>query len=57
MDLKMTAEIDLMESAAYIVKDGVLKKLPNPESGHGKQIISWQGNKPCYAKLETDIKF
>lgn len=39
----MTAEIDLMESVIYIVKDGVLKKLPNPESGHGKQIISWPG--------------
>jgi hypothetical protein len=53
----MTAEIDFMESAAYIEKDRVLKKLSNPESGHGKQIISWQGNKPCHAKLEKDIKF
>lgn len=54
---KMTAEISLMENAVYIVKDGELHKILKPETGHGKQIISWQGHKPCNAKLETDIKF
>lgn len=53
----MTAEISLMENAVYVVKDGKPVMVPRPDSGHGKQIISWQGNKPCHAKLETDIRF
>ncbi|MCM3787471.1 DUF3954 domain-containing protein [Domibacillus indicus] len=54
---KMTAEINLMKNAVYVVKDGKLQEVAKPDSGHGKQIISWQGNKPCHAKLETDIRF
>ena len=58
MDLKVTAEIDLMESAAYIVtKNGKLIKLPVRESRHGKHVINWQGGKPYHVKLETDMKF
>ncbi|OLN21723.1 DUF3954 domain-containing protein [Domibacillus antri] len=53
----MTVEISLMENAVYIVKDGKLQEVPKPDSGHGKQIISWQGNKPCHGKLETDMRF
>nr|WP_285846051.1 DUF3954 domain-containing protein [Metabacillus idriensis] len=53
----MTAEINLMNNATYIVKDGTLKQVPSPADGYGKQVISWQGGKPCHGKLETDIKF
>lgn len=52
-----TFEVDLMKNATYIVKDGKIKEIPVPESGYGKQVISYQGGKPCNAKLETDIKF
>ncbi|MBO1515036.1 DUF3954 domain-containing protein [Metabacillus bambusae] len=54
---KMTVEIDLMKNATYIVKDGEIKVVPTPAAGYGKQIINWQGGKPCHGKLETDIKF
>jgi hypothetical protein len=35
----MTAEIDLMKNATYIVKDGQLKMVPTPPDGYGKQVI------------------
>lgn len=54
---KMTAEIDLMKNATYIVIDGQIKEVPQPDAGYGKQIISWQGGKPCHGKIEMDIKF
>jgi hypothetical protein len=54
---KMTAEIDLMKNATYIIKDGKIQEVPQPAAGYGKQVISWQGGKPCHGKLETDIKF
>ncbi|WNS79626.1 DUF3954 domain-containing protein [Domibacillus sp. DTU_2020_1001157_1_SI_ALB_TIR_016] len=57
MEIKTTTEINLLKDAVYVVMDGKLREVDKPESGHGKQIISWQGNKPCHAKLETDIKF
>lgn len=53
---RMKAEIDLMENAVYAIKDGMIHKVRSPESGFGRQIICWQGNKPCNAKLEEDIK-
>jgi hypothetical protein len=56
-DRKYIAEIDLMKNATYIVLDGQLKEVPQPEMGYGKQIISWQGGKPCHGKLEVDFKF
>ena len=57
VEIKTTARIDLLKNAVYVVKDGKLQEVAKPESGHGKQIISWQGDKPYYAKLETDIRF
>ena len=56
-DRKYIAEIDLMKNATYIVLDGQLKEVPQPDAGYGKQIISWQGGKPCHGKLEVDFKF
>lgn len=54
---KMKAEINLMENATYIVKDGKLQKVPLPQKGYGKQIISWQDGKPCHGILEESFKF
>ncbi|CAM4018137.1 DUF3954 domain-containing protein [Mesobacillus zeae] len=54
---KMTAEIDLMKNATYIVRDGQLKQVPSPPEGYGKQIINWQGGKPCHGTLEQSLKF
>lgn len=56
-DRKYIAEIDLMKNATYIVLDGQLKEVPQPDMGYGKQIISWQAGKPCHGKLEVDFKF
>ncbi|MGG1292842.1 DUF3954 domain-containing protein [Bacillus smithii] len=53
---KMTAEIDLMKNATYIVKDGQLKLVPTPPDGYGKQVIYWQGGKPCHGSLEQTFK-
>ncbi|RID85072.1 DUF3954 domain-containing protein [Mesobacillus zeae] len=53
----MTAEIDLMKNATYIVRDGQLKQVPSPPEGYGKQIINWQGGKPCHGTLEQSLKF
>jgi hypothetical protein len=39
-DRKYIAEIDLMKNATYIVLDGQLKEVPQPDMGYGKQIIS-----------------
>lgn len=45
-DEEMIAEVDLMENAVYWVKDGQLEKIPFPPTGFGKQVITWQNNKP-----------
>ncbi|MGG3800442.1 DUF3954 domain-containing protein [Metabacillus fastidiosus] len=54
---KMTAEIDLMKNATYIVKDGKLETVPIPPTGYGKQIINWQAGKPCNGELSSSFKF
>lgn len=54
---KEIAEIDLKINATYIVKDGELKQVPMPPEGYGKQIINWQGGKPCHGMLEQTLKF
>ncbi|MGG3801775.1 DUF3954 domain-containing protein [Metabacillus fastidiosus] len=54
---KMTAEIDLMKNATYIIKDGKIIEVPMPPEGFGKQIINWQGGKPCTGMLEQILKF
>ncbi|GER73412.1 DUF3954 domain-containing protein [Weizmannia acidilactici] len=42
-DKIMTAEIDLMETAVYIVQDGHLTKVtPKP---YGQDILIWQNGK------------
>ncbi len=40
---KMTAEIDLMENAAYVIKDGHLTKVTPKQ--FGEDIIIWQNGK------------
>jgi hypothetical protein len=54
---KMTAEINLLKNATYIVKDGQLHQVPMPPNGYGKQVINWQGGKPCHGSLEQTFKF
>lgn len=53
----MSAEIDLMKNATYVVKDGKIEIVPIPPSGYGQQIINWQGGKPSHGKLIEDFKF
>jgi hypothetical protein len=45
---KMIVEIDLMNNATYIVKDGVLTIVDTPPRGFGKQVINWQNGKPTH---------
>lgn len=52
-----TVEINLSENATYIVTDGELKLIPNPPTGYGKQVINWQGGKPCNGELTSSLKF
>jgi hypothetical protein len=53
---KMTAAIDLMKNATYIVKDGVITKVDSPPNGFGKQVISWQSGKPSHYELNYTNK-
>lgn len=53
---KMTAAIDLMKNATYIVKDGVITKVDCPPNGFGKQVISWQSGKPSHYELNYTNK-
>lgn len=41
----MYAEIDLMENAVYIIKEGILTKVKAPSGGHGSDEVIWQGGK------------
>ncbi|WP_231620770.1 DUF3954 domain-containing protein [Fictibacillus sp. 7GRE50] len=52
----MTAAVDLMHNATYVVRDGVLKQVPQPVDGYGKQIITWENGKPLGGKLESSFK-
>lgn len=52
----MTAAVDLMYNATYVVRDGVLKQVPQPVDGYGKQIITWENGKPLGGKLESSFK-
>ena len=45
-DEDMVAEIDLANNAVYRVLDGRLTKIDPPPTGFGKQVITWQDNKP-----------
>jgi hypothetical protein len=38
-------------SGAYIVKYGHLIAVDTPPKGYGKQVISWQSDKPRYYEL------
>ncbi|MEK5038785.1 DUF3954 domain-containing protein [Sporosarcina sp. FSL K6-3457] len=57
MRAKDTEVIDLKKDATFIVKDGKLTEVPSPPTGYGKQIINWQGGKPCNGSLEESFKF
>lgn len=52
----MKAEIDLMENATYIVKDGKVDLVDNLPNGFGKQIITWQNGKPTHTELSYTKK-
>ena len=53
----MVVEVDLMKNATYVVSDGKLAIVPSPSAGYGKQVINWQGGKPCNGSIEESIKF
>lgn len=46
-----TARINLDENAVYRVKDGKLEKVDKPVHGFGKQIITWQDDKPVVCEI------
>ena len=41
----MAQSMDLTEDAIYRVKKGKVEKIKKPESGFGKQTITWQDGK------------
>lgn len=54
--MEKTVEIKLDEDAAYVVKKGVLKKVPKPSTGFGEQLITWQDGKIHTEKVSYTIK-
>ncbi|MED3888163.1 DUF3954 domain-containing protein [Priestia aryabhattai] len=44
-DRKYIAEIDLMENATYVVRDGILEKVDSLPTGFGKQTITYENGK------------
>lgn len=44
-------EIDLTTNAVYIVKNGVLEKIEPPETGFGKQTVTWQDGKLAHYEV------
>ena len=55
--MEMTAEVDLQENGVYIVKDGQVIRIPEPITGHGAQVIHWQGGKPCHGEMKHNLRF
>lgn len=55
--VEKTAIVDLRKNGTYIVKDGRLIEIPIPQAGYGKQVINWQGGKPCTGTSEQILKF
>jgi len=53
---KMTAEIDLMKNATYIVKDGKLEPVDSIPGGFGKQIISYEHGKAVHTGVSYSKK-
>ncbi len=47
----MKAEVDLRENAVYRVIDGKLEKVDKPGDGFGKQVITWQNDKPILCEI------
>ncbi|MDC3414284.1 DUF3954 domain-containing protein [Terrihalobacillus insolitus] len=53
---KMVAEIDLKEDAVYRIKDGKIDRVDMPETGYGKQVITWQDGKPSHYEVSYTKK-
>ncbi|WP_342512271.1 DUF3954 domain-containing protein [Sporosarcina sp. FSL K6-1522] len=49
--MERTAQIKLDENAVYRVKDGQIEKVDKPGNGFGKQIITWQDDKPLFYEI------
>ncbi len=55
MTVKME-QIDLLENATYVVKDGKIERLEDPQSGYGKQTVLWQDGKPVIIEVNCSKK-
>ncbi|MGP4073794.1 DUF3954 domain-containing protein [Piscibacillus sp. B03] len=53
---KMIAEVDLRENAVLMVRDGELVKVDTPGVGFGKQVITWQNNRPAHVEISYTKK-
>ncbi|PID03620.1 glycosyltransferase [Sporosarcina sp. P2] len=49
--VRKTAVVNLEENAVYRVKDGQLEKVDKPGNGFGKQVITWQDDKPLFYEV------
>lgn len=57
MDMNVkTEQIDLYENATYVVKDGKIERLEDPQSGYGKQTVLWQNGKPVVIEVNCSKK-
>ncbi|WP_077616939.1 DUF3954 domain-containing protein [Caenibacillus caldisaponilyticus] len=53
---ELKAEVNLLENAVYMVRDGKLEKLDVPGDGYGKQTITWQAGKPVHYEVSYTKK-
>ncbi len=54
--MEKTAVVDLGENAVYRVKDGLIEKVDKPGNGFGKQVITWQDDKPLFYEVSYTKK-
>lgn len=45
------AKVKLDENAVYRVIDGRIEKVDKPGEGFGKQVITWQDNRPIMCEI------
>lgn len=52
----MSEKLNLKEDAIYRVKNGQLEKVVSPQSGFGKQVITWQNGRITNCEVSFTVK-
>lgn len=54
---ELKAEINLLNNATYVVKNGQLFLADTPPSGYGMQVINWHGGNPSVEEIRYTSQF